>query len=496
LLFLTINSNFLIAQYCTVDDRFTEVEFFASNEISGTENLTYATDVLDWNGNLQDLEMDVYYPSAESETLSSRPFVLLLHGGGFQNGNKNLMEDYCIGLAQRGFVAATMNYRLGWDTSVPTEQVKAGYRVQQDANAALRYIVEHAASYDIDTDWMFIGGQSAGSIASLFTVYVDQAEWDVNFPGIEAELGSLYTSGNIYTHTFDLQGVFNNWGMTFELSPDPSELVPTISFHGALDGIVPIGNSSIEHIDFIGSNLIHEVLLDNGVCSELMVDPNGDHGILTNSAGLELRLGRASCFFKSVFCDDCNSELLTDPVAANCSPTILPIELLSFSAKQLGSRVHLNWETNHEIDNDFFSIEKSLNGFNFETIGRVEGSKNSIEIVAYEYVDAQVVQGNNYYRLKQTDLNGEYSYSKIISVLMTNDRSLKIYPNPVSEWLFLETENLDQKIYLWNMLNQNVIPFDKNEQSQNRIRINMKDLPAGVYILETQLGKFKILKQD
>lgn len=80
------------------------------------------------------------------------------------------MEDYCIGLARRGFVAATIDYRKGWDSSIPTEQVKAGYRVQQDANAALRFAVENADLVNIDTNWMFIGGQSAGSIGSFFTV--------------------------------------------------------------------------------------------------------------------------------------------------------------------------------------------------------------------------------------------------------------------------------------------------------------------------------------
>ena len=149
--FITMFSNVAIAQYCTSDTRFTELDYFTANEISSIEDVTFATNVTDGLGITQDLDFDIYFPSATSETLAERPFVLLLHGGGFQSGNRSLMTDYCIEFVKKGFVAATMDYRKGWDTSIPVDQVRAGYRVQQDVYAALRYIVEHAAVVDIDT---------------------------------------------------------------------------------------------------------------------------------------------------------------------------------------------------------------------------------------------------------------------------------------------------------------------------------------------------------
>ena len=166
---------------------------------------------------------------------------------------------------------------------------------------------------------MFIGGQSAGAIGSFFSAYIDQQEWEIAFPGIEADLGALDTSGNNLTHSFTLKGIFNNWGMAMSSSINPSELLPTISFHGGQDNTVPIDSSMTGNIAFIGSGIVHDVLQTNGICSELTVDSLGGHGIYTNSVGLEFRIERASCFFKSQFCNNCSSTLMTHAISANCS---------------------------------------------------------------------------------------------------------------------------------------------------------------------------------
>lgn len=315
--YFILNPSLLWAQFCTLDNRFTEVEYFSSSEIASNTNVTYATNVLDWQGVSQDLEMDVYYPSGPNETLSARPFILLIHGGGFQSGSKSIMTADCISFARRGYVAATINYRLGWDTSDPLNQIIAAYRAQQDAHAALRFLVENAGLVDVDTNWLFIGGRSAGAVTALNMVYADQQDWEIAVPGIEANLGSLESSGNSLMHTFTLNGILNNWGSTPAFAIEPDEMLPTISFHGALDTTVPIDSSSAN--GFAGSGYIHNVLVNSGICSEMTVDSLGGHGIYTNSSGSEFRVERASCFFKSIFCDNCSSTYLTDAVDPNCS---------------------------------------------------------------------------------------------------------------------------------------------------------------------------------
>lgn len=315
-----ILSNLVNAQFCTTDNRFTEQTYFSDNQITSRLNVRYATAV-DWLGNSVDLRMDVYFPKLGVDPMPQRPFIMMIHGGGFQGGSKEVMTNYCEEFAKRGFVAATINYRLGWTPGNKLEQVLASYRAQQDAHAALRFVVRNANRVRIDTDWLFIGGSSAGSVTSLNTIYITEEEWEAEVPGITTLLGPLNTSGNKLTNTFELQGIFNNWGMTLDNGIDPEEMLPSVAFHGVLDQTTPIGTGPgfPGGPVYSGSGAIHDYLLANNICSELTVDSMGGHGIYRGDAGEEFRVSRATCFFKSVFCDDCASNFFTDSVAANCS---------------------------------------------------------------------------------------------------------------------------------------------------------------------------------
>lgn len=124
----------------------------------------------------------------------------------------------------------------------------------------------------------------------------------------------------------------------------------------------------------------------------------------------------------------------------NAIVTPLPITLVSFEAsvqQQEGSNepyVTLRWTTAREIDNDFFSIERSADGENFTEIQRIPGAGNSDAVISYGIADTAPLHGINYYRLKQTDFDGTFSYSKIVSVQvnLTLASRLSVYPNPNS----------------------------------------------------------------
>ncbi|MFZ5553080.1 MAG: hypothetical protein ACOZCO_08190 [Bacteroidota bacterium] len=96
--------------------------------------------------------------------------------------------------------------------------------------------------------------------------------------------------------------------------------------------------------------------------------------------------------------------------------TALPIELLKFDARYNGHDVDLTWETATEINNDYFTVERSVNGIEFEPLLTVKGAGNSNINISYAAVDKEPVLGIGYYRLKQTDYDGQYSYSDIKSV--------------------------------------------------------------------------------
>ncbi|MCC6251914.1 MAG: hypothetical protein IT238_05580 [Bacteroidia bacterium] len=116
--------------------------------------------------------------------------------------------------------------------------------------------------------------------------------------------------------------------------------------------------------------------------------------------------------------------------------TPLPISLLSFEAHTIIDVVELKWTTATEINNDYFTLEKSKDGKNFVPFAQIKGAGNSNTTINYSNIDNEPYLGVSYYRLKQTDFDGRYSYSQIVSVNFSNNswsnNQVLVYPNPVS----------------------------------------------------------------
>ena len=109
----------------------------------------------------------------------------------------------------------------------------------------------------------------------------------------------------------------------------------------------------------------------------------------------------------------------------------VPIELLNFNANQLGKQVKLDWQTATEINNDFFLIERTADGINFETIDTIGGAGNSIHTLSSFTFDEVPLKGVSYYHLKQVDFNGDFSFSQLRSVNFDGSEIiLDSYPNP------------------------------------------------------------------
>ena len=112
-------------------------------------------------------------------------------------------------------------------------------------------------------------------------------------------------------------------------------------------------------------------------------------------------------------------------LGSSSSTNVLPIELVSFSGEKKDNNNILNWTTASEINNAFFTVEKSYNGFDFEWVGTQEGTSPSTQIVNYSLTDYNILETLNYYRLKQTDFDGKFEYSNIISIDNRVDDSFK-----------------------------------------------------------------------
>ena len=310
---LVITLNYASAQLCTKDSRYTNSEYFTSTQIDSLKNVTYGTAV-NYLGEEQVLKMDLYFPKDAVDSLVKRPFILLIHGGGFMGGQKENFIIHCNELAKRGFVTATMSYRLGFNPDVPGDQAKAVYRAQQDAHTALNYVAEQAENLGIETSWVFIGGSSAGAITALYTSYGNQEEWNGVLPQFESMLGHLKSPEDSLAQNITIKGIYNFMGAVFPIVFTSGDLIPTISFHGELDQTVPIGKSPAG----FGSRPLHEMLNEAGVCNDFTIVPNGDHGIYRSKEDVNFRINRVACFFKSLICETCVNFLAEKTVQASC----------------------------------------------------------------------------------------------------------------------------------------------------------------------------------
>jgi hypothetical protein len=173
------------------------------------------------------------------------------------------------------------------------------------------------------------------------------------------------------------------------------------------------------------------------------------------------------------------------------TPSNLPIELLSFDAKVVGSRVMLNWITASEINNDYFTVDRSADGINFTSISKINGVGNSTKMLSYSSIDDTPLDGISYYRLIQTDFNGETSSSKLKAVEFNEsyDFHLKIYPNPfTNETTFQTTKPLeDASLIVSNSYGQ-IVKQEKNISGQ-RFTMNRENLSLGIYFI-------KLVKED
>ncbi|MCH8904543.1 MAG: T9SS type A sorting domain-containing protein, partial [Bacteroidetes bacterium] len=112
------------------------------------------------------------------------------------------------------------------------------------------------------------------------------------------------------------------------------------------------------------------------------------------------------------------------------SAAALPIELLNFEANVVRDMIRISWSTGSELNNDFFTIQRSIDGIEFEEIAQISGAGNSISTIHYEVLDTNAPYGLIYYRLKQTDYNGEFKLYPVVSVQYDYDIPFKVYPNP------------------------------------------------------------------
>ncbi len=216
------------------------------------------------------------------------------------------------------------------------------------------------------------------------------------------------------------------------------------------------------------SNCVNCVLLDKAIPIAL---PTNDIDLETRPMGLAPEMG-------------------ADEITG-----VLPIKLLDFRGENKQHENYLYWTAVSEINNDYFIVERSNNNEkDFEETGKVKGAGNSNTMMSYEYSDNNYSQGMNYYRLKQVDFDGNYTYSKTISISngQNNKSIINIYPVPCNQELNYEfysegssLTNITVTDVLGNVVVQEQI---KTKRGIAKSKLNIENLSEGVYFLRMENG--------
>ena len=166
----------------------------------------------------------------------------------------------------------------------------------------------------------------------------------------------------------------------------------------------------------------------------------------------------------------------------------LPVELISFKADVIEHHSLLTWYTASEENNSHFIVQRSKDGLSgWENIGRVEGSGNSTDLIAYHYTDLAPLKGHNYYRLIQVDYDGTEALTPMDWVLFNVEDQLDyvIFPNPTNSELNIQFQHEydgDIAIQLMDMKGRILKTIDKTHILSEKI--NMEGLPQATYILK------------
>lgn len=225
------------------------------------------------------------------------------------------------------------------------------------------------------------------------------------------------------------------------------------------------------------------------------IEANGPDGIdLCSTGGQEpSNLVNSSGYIDSSNVTICGRAL---------SVVSLPITLVSFTATEQDGKVVLEWVTQIEIENDYFEVERSYNGIDFEVVAVVDGAGNSSITQSYNTIDNPEGGQAVYYRLKQTDFDGTFTYSDLVAVQPQNTiTDLSVSPNPTTGTFTLKligTVDASIEITLYNSIGQAVM-IEKLDTEAGLVVSHtfdlQNDVPAGTYYLSINTGKQQTVKQ-
>ncbi len=227
-----------------------------------------------------------------------------------------------------------------------------------------------------------------------------------------------------------------------------------------------------------------ELILATG-SSIIIENTNNNNAIIgTGAQGQERITIGGEDFPESLFLTIIGSGGLTE-----AGPGVLPVELTSFQGKRSQQGIQLSWITASELNNDYFELEYSRNGRDFQAITKINGAGTTSLEQYYEYLHRNYSAGTNYYRLRQVDFDGQYSISDVITVDLKegSDSPVEVFPNPANEELNIQFANEESEVVVqWFDARGSLIFTERFVDSINIQSAAPGLLSSGLYLLNIQ----------
>ncbi|MGD9492510.1 MAG: T9SS type A sorting domain-containing protein [Bacteroidales bacterium] len=179
---------------------------------------------------------------------------------------------------------------------------------------------------------------------------------------------------------------------------------------------------------------------------------------------------------------------------------VMPVSLLKIKAECSNKIVTLSWSTATETNNDYFTIEKSINAEDWVPVGIVDGAGNSNELINYEFEDAEPMSGTSYYRLKQTDFDGKFEYFGPVTVNCNDDATgIIAYPNPAqNNVLIIGSQDVAAEIYLCDLTGRIITSYSCSRLSEP-FSIDLQNILPGIYLIRVDSQNsseyFRVVKE-
>lgn len=270
-------------------------EVYSSYQL--TSDIVYGSNTNFFTSQFEELKLDLY--EADTPVNYLRPLLIYIHGGGFTGGDKTADKALDFGeyFSKRGYVVASINYRLGKEKpGTTTDNFQTVYMATQDCKSAVRYLKSKSSEYCLDTSAFYVTGTSAGATLALLCVYWDQEEAD-QAVNQTAFFGSLDTSSGNAGYSSQLNSAVICWGGITDTTWLQGETEPNLLFHGTLDPTIPYTEGyNPDSVYLYGGFIIHRASVEYGLESYLKPFEGFGHGVDHNTPEFDTLLTMTDTF--------------------------------------------------------------------------------------------------------------------------------------------------------------------------------------------------------